>query len=246
MSIRLTAEATLHPLVLPARADAADAGEFRELARVRNLVYREITGREEQDLTPEALLPILRSREERITLVWAVRIDAETVGRAVIDIPQEEGSRVAIATIELRPMVWGRGIGSAILPHVEAVARTHGRTVIQNWTEQPQSDADRLTARTGIGSVPDDHVARFLTRHGFALEQVYRISSLPRTAQADARARDLMTAAQDASRGYRVLHWEVPTPAEHVDGFAWLKSRMSTDAPRQVWTPTRRSGTRSA
>lgn len=231
MSIRLTSEATLHPLVLPARADAADADEFRELARVRNLVYREITGRDEQDLTPEALLPLLRSREERSTLVWAVRIADETVGRTVVDIPHENGSRVAIATIELHPHVWGRGIGSAILPHVEAFARTHGRTVIQNWTEQQQSDGERLTARTGIGSVPDDHVARFLTRHGFGLEQVHRISSLPRTPDAEQRARDLLTEAHEASRGYRVLQWEIPTPTEYVDGFAWLKSRMSTDAP---------------
>ena len=231
MSIGLTAEATLHPLVLPARADAADADEFRELARIRNLVYREITGREEQDLTPEALLPLLRSREERTTRVWAVRVGDETVGRAVVDIPHEEGSRVAIATVELRPRVWGRGIGSAILPHIEAFARDHGRTVIQNWTEQQQGDGDRLTARTGIGSVPDDHVARFLTRHGFVLEQVYRISSLPRTAESLERAQQLLAEAQEASTGYRVLQWEIPTPAEHVDGFAWLKSRMSTDAP---------------
>lgn len=40
MSIPLSAGATLHPLVVPARADAAGAGEFRELALVRNLVYR--------------------------------------------------------------------------------------------------------------------------------------------------------------------------------------------------------------
>ncbi len=64
MSIVLTEDATLHPLVLPARADAAGAGEFRELARVRNDVYRAITGRDEQDLEPEALLPLLRSRPE--------------------------------------------------------------------------------------------------------------------------------------------------------------------------------------
>lgn len=61
MDIELTADATLRPLVLPARADAADAEEFRELARVRNTVYRELTGRDEQDLSPDALLPLLRT-----------------------------------------------------------------------------------------------------------------------------------------------------------------------------------------
>lgn len=231
MSIPLTPDASLHTLVLPARADAADAAEFRELARVRNAVYRELTGRTEQDLTPEALLPILRSRKERTTAVWAVRVGGEIVGRTVIDIPHEEGSRVAIAAIEIHPRVWGQGIGTAILPHVEAFARLHGREVIQNWSEQPASDGPRLQAKTGFGSVPDDHVARFLIRHGFALEQVYRVSRLAVTPETVQRAEELREDARALSQDYRVLQWMLPTPPEHVDGYAWLKSRMSTDAP---------------
>lgn len=231
MTIPLTAGATLHPLVLPARADAADAGEFRELARVRNLVYREITGRSEDDLTPEALLPVLRSRPDRTTLVWAVRVGEEIVGRAVLNIPQEEGSRVVIASIELRPRVWGRGIGSAVLPHLEAVARQHGRSVMQEWIEQQPSDGPRIDAPTGFGSVPEDHVARFLIRHGFRLEQVYRVSHLELTSQALQRAQELRDQARAASADYRVVQWMLPTPPERAAGYAWMKSRMSTDAP---------------
>ncbi len=52
MGIPLSAGATLHPLVLPARADAADAGEFRELAGVRSPAHRELTDRDEQDSRP--------------------------------------------------------------------------------------------------------------------------------------------------------------------------------------------------
>lgn len=231
MSISLIEDATLHPLVLPARADAADADEFRELTRVRNEVYRELTGRTEQDLTPEALLPLLRSRRERTTVAWIVRVSGEMVGRAVVDIPHEEGSKVANASIELHPRVWGRGIGTAILPHLEAVVREHGRTVIQDWTEQQASDGARLEARTGFGSVPDDHVARFLRRHGFTLEQVYRVSRLDLTAGARALAASLFEEAEAHAPGYRVRQWMAPTPPEHRDGYAWLKSRMSTDAP---------------
>ncbi|MBQ3360199.1 MAG: GNAT family N-acetyltransferase [Microbacterium sp.] len=231
MSIPLSAGATLHPLVVPARADAADAGEFRELARVRNLVYRELTGRDEQDLSPAELLPRLRSREEQTTLVWTVRLADEMIGRVVVDLPHEAGSRVAIATIELRPLAWGRGIGRAILPHVEEAARAHGRGVIQNWTEQPTADGARLESPTGHGSVPNDHVARFLTRSGFSLEQVYRISLLDLDDVARARSAELLAEAEAASSGYRVVRWTLPTPAEHIDGYAWLKSRMSTDAP---------------
>ena len=231
MTIPLIAGATLHPLVLPARADAADAGEFRELARVRNTVYREITGRREEDLTPEALLPILRSRPERTTVVWVIRLDDRMVGRAVINIPHEEGSRVAIALIELLPAVWGRGIGSAVVPHLEAVARQHGRTVIQNWNEQLPSDGPHIEAPTGFGSVPEDHVARFLIRHGFRLEQVYRVSHLELTERTLQRAQELLTEARAASADYRVVQWMLPTPPERAAGYAWMKSRMSTDAP---------------
>ncbi|OAN43357.1 GNAT family N-acetyltransferase [Microbacterium sp. H83] len=231
MSIRLTAEATLHPLEIPSRADAADAGAFRELARVRNQVCRELTGRTEQDLEPEALLPLLRSRKERTTVVWAVRIDGETVGRTVVDIPHEEGSRVVIASIEILPRVWGRGIGTAVLPHIDAVARAHGRTVIQNWTEQQASDAPRIEAATGLGSVPDDHVARFLRRSGFRLEQVYRISRLDLTEETLSAAAVLLDEARAFAQDYRVVQWVLPTPPERLDGYAWMKSRMSTDAP---------------
>ena len=236
MSIPLTADATLHPLVLPARADAADAGEFRELARVRNTVYRELTGRSEQDLTPEALLPLLRSRKERTTTVFAVRVGDEMIGRAVVDIPHEDGSRVAIASIELHPRVWGQGIGTAIVPHVEAVVREHGRSIIQNWTEQQASEGSRVEARTGFGSVPDDHVARFLTRQGFSLEQVYRVSRLDVTADAMSRAATLL---DEAARTLRAVPSPAMDPADtartrrrvrlaevtHVDGCPLGRSR---------------------
>lgn len=227
----LSAGATLHPLVLPARADAADAGEFHELARVRNVVYRELTGRDEQDLSPSELLPRLRSRTEQTTYVWTIRQEGEVVGRAVVDVPHDDGSRVVIATIELLPRVWGQGIGTAVLPHIEAIARDHGRSVIQNWTEQQASDGPRVDAPTGFGSVPRDHVARFLQNNGFGLEQVYRVSHLALSAQVHAHVDTLLAEARVAASEYRIVHWISPTPAAFIDDYAWLKSRMSTDAP---------------
>lgn len=229
--IPLTDGASLRPLVLPARADAADAEEFRDLARVRNQIYREITGRDEQNLTPDELLPLLRSGPDRITVVWVVRHGGAVIGRAMVDIPQDEGARSLIATIELLPRAWRRGIGRAILPHVEAAARAHGRAVIQIWTEQQATDGPRLHAPTGYGSVPDDHVARFLTRSGFTLEQVHRVSTLDLHRSEERRMRKLNDGARDRARDYDVVSWLLPTPDEHLDGYAWMKSRMSTDAP---------------
>ena len=45
------------PLTIPASMDAGDAADFREFTRVRNLVYREIAGNDDDAMTPEELLP---------------------------------------------------------------------------------------------------------------------------------------------------------------------------------------------
>ncbi|MHC9045858.1 GNAT family N-acetyltransferase [Microbacterium saperdae] len=173
----------------------------------------------------------MRSRTERTTYVWTVQQGGEVVGRAVVDVPHDAGSRVVIATIEMLPRVWGQGIGTAVLPHVEAIARDHGRSVIQNWTEQQASGGPRIEAPTGFGSVPRDHVARFLQHSGFGLEQVYRVSHLALSARIDAHVDALLSDARAASAGYRLVQWTTPTPAARIDDYAWLKSRMSTDAP---------------
>ena len=231
MSIPLTENATLHPFVPPARADAAGSAELREFTEVRNAVYRAITGRDDQDVTPEELLPVISSDEDEKTLIWTVRIGREMVGRAMVDLPMDAGSRIAYVLIELHPHVWGQGIGTAIWPHLEAAAREHGRSILQSWAEQPASAGPTLSSPTGFGTIPHDHVARFYLRHGFALEQVERVSSLELGEMTREHVTDLMRQAQAAADGYRVVQWMLPTPAERIEGYAWMKSRMSTDVP---------------
>lgn len=62
------------------------------------------------------------------------------------------------------------------------------------------------------------------------LEQVERKSLLD-LAESRAEIDRLLDVARAASTGYRVVQWTAPTPPEHVSGYAWAKSRMSTDAP---------------
>ncbi|HYP72706.1 MAG TPA: GNAT family N-acetyltransferase, partial [Microbacterium sp.] len=83
---------------------------------------------------------------------------------------------------------------------------------------------------TGFGSIPDDRIARFYRRNGYTLEQIERESRLDLEASADTVAA-LLAEAEQASTGYRVVQWTAPTPADRVEGYAWMKSRMSTDTP---------------
>lgn len=234
------------PLAIPIELDDTDAAQdFRSLTDVRNRIYREVSGHDDHGLTSEELLPYYRRDEYEIRHLWLVLLDGLPVGRVGVDIPLEEGSRVAFWVIELVRDVWGQGIGSAALDIVEQTARDFGRTVLQTWAEHPDAPGPRLEPPTGSGSIPYDHIARFFLRHRFTLEQIERNSALDLNgsiATIDALAAE----ARAASPDYRVVQWFAPTPAEFVPGYGWMKSRMITDAPsagmefdEEVWDAAR-------
>lgn len=239
------AELRFRPLNVPTSMSGDDAADFREFTRVRNLVYREIAGNDDDALTPEELLPHYQPDPDEIRIAWMALSDGEVVGRVGIDIPLESGSRNAFWLVELLAAHHGRGIGSAGYALIEEAARAHGRTVLQSWAQHPDAAGERLQAPTGFGSIPKDHAARFYLRHGYALEQIERQSELDLPAS-DATVARLLDEAASASAGYRVVQWQAPTPAEYAEGFAWMKSRMSTDAPsadlefdEEVWDAER-------
>ena len=139
------------PLVIPESVDADDAADFREMVRVRNIVYREISGHDDGAVRrrraaapPEArrLPPARRCGSSSTTAASS----AASASRS----RSQDGSKVAFWLIELLREVWGRGIGSAAYELVEQTAREHGRTVLQAWAEHPAAPgpahrtADRL------------------------------------------------------------------------------------------------------
>ena len=218
------------PLIVPETIDAADAADFIEMVRVRNEIYREISGHDDHSFTADELLPHYRPSEYESRLAWVIVDDGAVIGRIGVDIPFEEGSKAAFWLIELLRASWGRGIGSAAYELVERTAREHGRTVLQAWAEHPAAPGPQLTPPTGFGQIPEDHSARFFVRHGYTLEQVERNSTFDLTGSF-AEVERLLDEARAASAGYRVVQWFAPTPEEYVPGYAWMKSRMSTDAP---------------
>ena len=220
----------LRPIVIPTSIDAPDAGDFVEMVRVRNQIHREISGHDDHRIAADELLPVYQSTADEKRMLWAVIVDGEIVGRVGVDLPLEGDSKVAFWLIELVQDVWGRGVGSTAYALVESTAREHGRTTLQSWAEHPNSAGPRLAPPTGFGEIPRDHVARFFLRHGYSLEQIERSSALDLRGSFE-RIEQLMEEARAASADYRVVQWFVPTPAEFVEGYAWMKSRMVTDAP---------------
>ena len=232
MSVQLTDSATLHPLALP-HAGAAPTSLVRTYADVRNRSIRDVTGRREDERSPESLLPILRSSKGCTRRQWYIALDEEMVGVAPLNILEDAGGRTAILTISLLRKAWGQGIGSAALSHLEAAAQSAGVRRLLVWVEHPSGEdtSNMLTSPTGFGKIPQDHHARFLLRHGYTLEQVERVSTLTLSDDRVQRLTELRAAAEQHAADYRVAQWVLPTPAEYVAGYAWMKEHMSTDVP---------------
>jgi GNAT superfamily N-acetyltransferase len=160
----------------------------------------------------------------------------DVLGAAVVFIPMQEDARTAGVMLLVRPTARGTGVGSALLAAADAVVREHGRTVmVANGLAEPASEADPaglLTPAKGTGFVSRDGAsARFALRHGYALEQVGRPSTLhlPIT---PARLAELEADVAHPRAGDYVLHtWWDAVPQRWLDDVATLFARMSTDAP---------------
>ncbi|QIG40453.1 GNAT family N-acetyltransferase [Microbacterium sp. 4R-513] len=218
------------PLTIPDSIDSPDAGDFIEMVNVRNRIYTEISGHADHAIAADELLPHYRPDKYEVRHMWVVLRDGVMIGRVGADIPQHEGSKNLFWLIELVREAQGQGIGSAAYQLVEQTARESGRTVLQSWAEHPAGPGPRIEPPTGFGSIPEDHVARFYLHHGYTLEQVERNSALDLRGSFGQIER-LLAEAREASKDYRVVQWSPPTPPEFAESYAWMKSRMATDAP---------------
>lgn len=229
--IDLITTATLHPLVLPARADAGITPSLRTYAEVRNRSILESTGRDDGALSAEELLPVLYSSKAAEKRHWYIEQDGAMIGCMAVDILQDGGGESAIGVIAILQDHAGQGIGSQALNHMEAELGRAGVRHLLCWAEHRGDGTDLLEAPTGVGAVPRDGAAHFLQKRGFTLEQVERGSELRWNAGTIEQLEASLVVAQEHASDYRVVQWMLPTPDDHIDGYAWLKSRMSTDAP---------------
>ncbi|MFE4949316.1 GNAT family N-acetyltransferase [Leifsonia sp. NPDC056665] len=234
---------TVEPLVVPVSVDAADAADFVAFVAVRSAVEAELRGHAGEVMTAAELLPDWRDESRQMTGLVA-KVDGRVVARANLALPADAPE--CWGAVSVLPGFRGRGIGSALFARLEELAREAGRATIQNQTTYPAGvGGEEVAAPTGFGSVPVDLAStRFLLRQGFTLEQVGRISALPLPVDADVLA-TLLAEAASAAAGYRTVSWQGRTPEEWVESIAFLRTRMSTDAPNagieltDVWTAER-------
>ena len=231
------------PVPVPSSLGAPEAWAVHGGAAVRQAVELARLGHDDLAArAPEIISHLMMADYSRNVEVVAVPADvtepttADVVGYAHASLPLTSNPHLAYLGLEVHPAHRGHGAGAALLAEVERIALENGRSVLIAWTEQlgdpAPDDPAALRPPTGSGLVRGDEPGVLLAlRRGYALEQAerYSVLQLPvEPALLNALHADALRRAGDA---YRLHTWEGDVPAEWVEQFAVLRTRMSTDVP---------------
>lgn len=239
---------TIEELPTPASLDAPGADDFARVVGIRNANLAHSLGSDLMAADPPEVLVAMRDQTWAHKHRYVARLDGELVGQMLMEWDATVPTNVTWIGGGVLPAYRNRGVGTAVFDHVEALARDSGRTVLQGGAIHADlPGGDRIASPTGFGSVPaGDPGVRFLSKRGYGLEQVYRISVLDLPMAPDVLATQQAIAEAKAGTAYRVHTWVSPTPEEWLDDIAHLSARMATDAPaagldidEEVWDAAR-------
>jgi GNAT superfamily N-acetyltransferase len=191
---------------------------------------RQVFGPDHSAHSADELREMTRSTSQH-RVAWAgVDGSGSVVGAAGLVMPRHDNLNQAGVLVTVHPDHRRRGIGSALLEHVEAAAAEHGRTVLLAETQW------RVGAR-------DESGEEFAAPHGYAGAQTVLRSSLSLPAD---RARLEAAVQVDDADGYVVRTCWDGIPEAWLPGRAELSRRMSTDIPmgdlvleEEVWDEER-------
>ncbi|NRQ49193.1 GNAT family N-acetyltransferase [Aeromicrobium stalagmiti] len=220
-------------LQMPESLDAPGGAEFTEYATVRNAIEADTLGTDLLVMGVPELLAEYRSNPHRVRRHFVVRESCAVIGRALVTTRPHTPETGAHLMVDVLPQHRRRGVGRALLDRAEGAAREAGAPVLKvAVTHSVRPGGERVEPPTGFGDLSaDDDGARFLLRHGFALEQVTRISLLDVRGLPERLTSLRDAAAAVAGDGYRLVTWTGATPDRWVADLAALRTRMSTDAP---------------
>jgi len=243
----MTTPLTISPLIVPVSVNAADATELHALVKLANMLCQFETGHNDLDETAEEVLPGWLDQTDRGRIGLVARRDSGIVGAVTMGYAKEEGAASVEFDVLIAPEDMGAGIEDALLDAMEKHARALGRHSAQTWTMHGVSRHEpQLTPRTGWGSVSITPRAEFLTRRGYALEQVERNSAFDLRVPLDDLRNTLTEAERFAGDDYRRVAWTIPTPPDRLLGYANVLARMSTDVPsgaleidEEIWDDAR-------
>lgn len=154
-------------------------------------------------------------------LPFAGHVDGEVVSGGIVILHLKENLDLANLMAFTHPDHRNRGHGSAMLEHLIAVAREHGRTTLS---------AEAAVPYDGPADGAGHPYADFLTGHGFSLDlsNVVRVLDLPAD---EAHLKRLAEEAAPFHKAYTLRQFKGPVPDDILEEFGHLVGSLMTEAP---------------
>jgi GNAT superfamily N-acetyltransferase len=173
--------------------------------------------------------------------LWLGSLAGTPVVLGEVRLPLLDNTNNAVVNVATRLEFRRRGYGNAMLQHLTARARVHGRTRLIGEVAEPMS-----LAELGYASPTTPPGVLFAARAGARpvtseVRRLLRIGDID-----DAQLSRLNDDSSAHSADYSLMQWEGPAPAEVLGDLVVLHSRMTIDAPLEdldwepeQWTPQR-------
>lgn len=233
----------IRELRIPESEAAPGWNELVEYAELSNAIVQEQIGVADLDERPEQVRSRL-SDPYGVSRVFGAYRDDQLVGFGEVSVEREQTVGWVWAGV-VQPER-GRGLGSELMTVLTNAAMQAGATTLQAGSYHADLDSEpRLPSPAGPGSIPvNAPTTRFLQAKGFKLGQVEIMSALPLPVPEDLLS-SLLAEARPAD-DYELIDWTGPTPEELIDGYARLRTAVTTAVPsgeltesEQVWDADR-------
>ena len=222
---------TIAPLHVPESLDAPDAADFRAMVRIGNEQWRRDSGTHLIDEDELDLLTRWQNTTDSTHRGIVALLGDRVVGIGVCTWDNST-TRTAEVWVNLEEEFQTPELHDRLLAEVEGIAAADGRRVVQAFSiHRAGASGEMLDAPTGAGRIPLDRYAQDQLRNGYMLQQIERVSAYDLQASFDEVDRLLDEALAAAGPDYRVVSWTGRTPEEHIEGYATIIGRLSTDMP---------------
>ena len=226
-------------------ASQPDANLQQGVLAVNRATVIEKMGDAEFAMQPHQLHNRLTPSPDWASVVAAAVDDDQVIGYATGLAPQSDNTALSEIGVVVHPDHRRLGIGAELLAWVERWSIDLGRsTLVSSMLAPCPSPATPLvSAPTGDTFPADQRGWLFAARHGYALEQVARVSLLHLPViDLDALKQEALSHAE----GYRLHTWFGLMPVQWQGGYAALRSRVPYDEPNagieveeEVWDAQR-------
>lgn len=161
------------------------------------------------------------SRGER----WIAVCDGRVLGHLDLALPVLDNTHAMYFEMGVHPDERRRGVGSALLRHLEERAADEGRNTLSTWLPIPGEGAPDVSSEG----------AAFAIAKGYSLS----LNCAIRAVELDAVDEDALDKvwAEDSAKAedFELVPFEGLPPERIIDGMAYLHARMYTDMPLGEW-----------